>query len=42
MKLWFGFKLFEKQCKEGLKNAVNNDDEVLNILREYNEKTETL
>lgn len=35
-------EVFEKQCKEGLKNAVNNDDEVLNILREYNEKTETL
>ena len=35
-------EMFEKQCKEGLKNAVNNDDEVLNILREYNEKTETL
>ena len=34
-------EVFEKQCKEGLKNAVNNDDEVLNILREYNEKTET-
>ena len=34
-------EMFEKQCKEGLKNAVNNDDEVLNILREYNEKTET-
>lgn len=33
-------EVFEKQCKEGLKNAVNNDDEVLNILREYNEKTE--
>ena len=32
-------EVFEKQCKEGLKNAVNNDDEVLNILREYNEKT---
>ena len=31
-------EVFEKQCKEGLKNAVNNDDEVLNILREYNEK----
>ena len=35
-------EVFEKQCKEGLKNTVNNDDEVLNILREYNEKTETL
>lgn len=35
-------EVFEKQCKEGLKNAVNNDDEVLNILREYNEKTKTL
>ena len=35
-------EVFEKQCKEGIKNAVNNDDEVLNILREYNEKTETL
>lgn len=35
-------EVFEKQCKEDLKNAVNNDDEVLNILREYNEKTETL
>lgn len=35
-------EVFEKQCKEGLKNVVNNDDEVLNILREYNEKTETL
>lgn len=35
-------EVFEKQGKEGLKNAVNNDDEVLNILREYNEKTETL
>ena len=35
-------EVFEKQCKEGLKNAVNNDDEVLNILREYNEKTEPL
>ena len=35
-------EVIEKQCKEGLKNAVNNDDEVLNILREYNEKTETL
>lgn len=35
-------EVFEKQCKDGLKNAVNNDDEVLNILREYNEKTETL
>ena len=35
-------EVFEKQCKEGLKNAVNNDDEVLNILREYNEKTEAL
>ena len=34
-------EVFEKQCKEGLKNTVNNDDEVLNILREYNEKTET-
>lgn len=34
-------EVFEKQCKEGLKNEVNNDDEVLNILREYNEKTET-
>ena len=34
-------EVFEKQCKEGLKNAVNNDDEVLNILREYNEKMET-
>lgn len=34
-------EVFEKQCKEGLKNAVNNDDEVLNILREYNEKTKT-
>lgn len=34
-------EVFEKQCKEGIKNAVNNDDEVLNILREYNEKTET-
>lgn len=34
-------KVFEKQCKDGLKNAVNNDDEVLNILREYNEKMET-
>ena len=34
-------EVFEKQGKEGLKNAVNNDDEVLNILREYNEKTET-
>ena len=34
-------EVFEKQCKEGLKNAVNNDDEVLNILKEYNEKTET-
>ena len=33
-------EVFEKQCKEGLKNAVNSDDEVLNILREYNEKTE--
>ena len=31
-------EVFEKQCKEGLKNAVNNDDEVLNILREYDEK----
>lgn len=31
-------EVFEKQCKEGIKNAVNNDDEVLNILREYNEK----
>lgn len=31
-------EVFEKQCKEGLKNKVNNDDEVLNILREYNEK----
>lgn len=35
-------EVFEKQCKEGVKNTVNNDDEVLNILREYNEKTETL
>lgn len=35
-------EVFEKQCKECLKNTVNNDDEVLNILREYNEKTETL
>lgn len=35
-------EVFEKQCKEGIKNTVNNDDEVLNILREYNEKTETL
>lgn len=35
-------EVFEKQCKEGITNAVNNDDEVLNILREYNEKTETL
>lgn len=35
-------EVIENQCKEGLKNAVNNDDEVLNILREYNEKTETL
>lgn len=34
-------EVFEKQCKEGLKNTVNNDDEFLNILREYNEKTET-
>ena len=34
-------EVFEKQCKEGLKNTVNNDDEVLNILKEYNEKTET-
>lgn len=34
-------EVFEKQCKEGLKNTVNNDDEVLNILREYNKKTET-
>ena len=34
-------EMFEKQCKESLKNTVNNDDEVLNILREYNEKTET-
>ena len=34
-------EVFEKQCKEGIKNVVNNDDEVLNILREYNEKTET-
>ena len=34
-------EMFEKQCKEGLTNAVNNDDEVLNILREYNEKAET-
>lgn len=33
-------EVFEKQCKEGLKNTVNNDDEVLNILREYNEKKE--
>lgn len=32
-------EVFEKQCKEGITNAVNNDDEVLNILREYNEKT---
>lgn len=35
-------EVFEKQCKEGVKNTVNNDDEVLNILREYNEKTKTL
>ena len=34
-------EVFEKQCKEGIKNTVNNDDEVLNILREYNEKTKT-
>ena len=34
-------EMFEKQCKNGLKNVVNNDDEVLNILREYNEKSET-
>lgn len=34
-------EVFEKQCKEGVKNTVNNDDEVLNILREYNEKTKT-
>ena len=33
-------EIFEKQCKEGIKNAVNNDDEILNILREYNEKAE--